>query len=69
MKPVTSRAGVTSNPGLAAPEPGAAISTTVTEPSGSRPAIFSTSSGERSSMGMSRPSAMVQSMVELGSAT
>ncbi len=69
MKPVTSRAGVTSKPGLAAPLPGAAISTTATEPSARRPCIFSTSSGERSSMGISRPSAMVQSMVELGSAT
>src|ERR1700722_8584283 len=69
IRPVTSRAGVTSKPGLAAPEPGAAISTTVTEPSGSRPDIFSTSSWLRSSIGMSRPDSRVQSMVALGSAT
>src|SRR6185437_14004081 len=69
IKPVTSRAGVTSKPGLAAALPGAAMATVATLPSGNRPVIFKTSSWLRSSMGMSRPLAKVQSMVELGSAT
>ena len=55
IKPVTSRAGVTSKPGLAAAEPGAAISTSALYRQAAGPVIFSTSSWLRSSMGMSRP--------------
>ena len=64
-----SRAGVTSKASLRAGLPGAAISTATTSPSLVRPLMISTSSALRSSIGMLRPSASVQSMVECGMAT
>ena len=69
MSPVISRAGVTSKASLRAGLPGAAISTWTTFPSLVRPLMISTSSALRSSIGMSRPSAIPQSMVECGNAT
>ena len=46
-----------------------ATPTVITAPVGVRPVIFRISSAERSSMGMSAPLAMSQSMVDDGSAT
>src|SRR5512140_905056 len=69
INPVTRRAGVTSKPGLAAGLLGAAISTLASSPAAVRPVILRISSGERSSIGMSRPEFKLQSIVELGSAT
>ncbi len=65
-RPVTSRAGVTSKPGLAASLPGAPIPTVANPPRSSLPVTFNSSSGERCSIGMSRPPPMLQSIVEPG---
>jgi len=67
--PVTSRAGVTSNAGLAARAPCGAIATFCVCPYSSRPAICSTSSASRYSMGMDSPDAVAQSIVGDGTAT
>ena len=69
MRPVTSRAGVTSKAGFRAGLPGATTATVSIAPPSVRPVICVTSRAERSSIGISRtPSRSDQSMVENGSA-
>src|SRR6185437_7953830 len=70
IRPVTSRAGVTSNAGLAAGLSVGTTRTVATVPSAMRPVISVTSAGERCSIGISAiPSDTIQSMVLDGSAT
>src|ERR1035438_6506254 len=63
MRPVTSRAGVTSKAGLAAALPSGVSATVATPPSGSLPAMWVTSRAGRFSIGISRtPSRTRQSI-------
>ena len=70
ISPVTSRAGVTSNAGLAAGLSAGATRTVAIVPSAVRPVTSVTSAALRSSIGISAmPSDTVQSIVVDGSAT
>ncbi len=69
MMPVISSGGVTSKAGLRAPLPGLAKRTCCRRPLSVTPQALSTSSPERSSIGMAKPESSSQSIVESGMAT
>src|ERR1700752_635508 len=70
IRPVTSRAGVTSKAGLAAGLPEGATRTVAMDPSSALPVTIVTSAALRSSIGISaNPSETAQSIVEEGRAT